>query len=549
VKVNKSITRTALFLVAAFDVCAIASVLLVGLGLAPKGFAIPLGLLLFVLACAMMAWMWQKMLVPMLRISSSAQAVLLNQTSDIESLVLPDEFALAEIALREAADPPRFISKLVEPAQAASDSTRDRFERELVHLVDRCKRRKEGAVLALVRIRFYDRISAAFGAEAAEQYAEAMTARLSSLYVAPTRVFRYERNVLAIVKIGILPDGFDGESEAIAATAIQAFQAPVRWREQALSSEAHIALAAYPRDADSASALQRAAAAALETIGNNAPSGKIQATDSSAREAREQMQMAERVRTAIATGEFEPYFQPVVNLRERRVEAVELLARWPGTNGRMTEPGKFLPVAEDTNQVTQLSNLLFMKAGQSMKAWRAHGIRIPVAVNVSGSMINPGLPAIVTTIMQRTGLPPELLEIEITETAIFHKPQEAEAVLRELSALGLSLSLDDFGTGYSSLSYLLKLPISKIKIDQSFTSRVMTDPVSLSIIRATISLADSLGHAVVAEGVSDREISTRLLELGCHLQQGFGFSPGLPSSDALQWITRWEASSQHTEAL
>jgi EAL domain-containing protein (putative c-di-GMP-specific phosphodiesterase class I) len=164
-------------------------------------------------------------------------------------------------------------------------------------------------------------------------------------------------------------------------------------------------------------------------------------------------------------------------------------------------------------------------------------------------MINPGLPAIVTTIMQRTGLPPELLEIEITETAIFHKPQEAEAVLRELSALGLSLSLDDFGTGYSSLSYLLKLPISKIKIDQSFTSRVMTDPVSLSIIRATISLADSLGHAVVAEGVSDREISTRLLELGCHLQQGFGFSPGLPSSDALQWITRWEASSQHTEAL
>ncbi len=542
--VRRSTSRGLLFLTAAFAICSLGSVLLLGLGLAPRIVAVPLGLLLLILASAIMVWIRKRVLLPMQKIAAGAETVLRNQTPAAEAAVYADEFGLAEAALKEAADPPRYIPPGGDPLAVAGGTTRERFERELSYLIERCERRGESAVLALARIRFFDRIAAAFGSSAADHYAEAMTARLSSLYAAPTRVFRYERNVLAILKIAMTSESVDHEAVDLAATATQAFRAPVRWREQSLSSEAHIALAAYPRDSDGAGSLLRSATAALETVTIDAPPGVVHATDRSARQARERLQMAERVRTAIATGEFEPYFQPVVNVEERRVKCVELLARWPGTNGRMTEPGQFLQVAEDSNQVTQLSSLLFTKAALSMKAWRAYGVRVPVAVNVSGTMITPALPGIITQIMQRTGLPAELLEVEITETAIFHRPEEARAILRELAALGLSLSLDDFGTGYSSLSYLMKLPISKIKIDQSFTSRIMTDHVSQSIVRATISLAKSLGHAVVAEGVADREISERLLDLGCVLQQGFSFSPGLPSAEALRWITQWEGAKK-----
>lgn len=486
-------------------------------------------------------WLYRLLLRPLRTLTAQASAILRTQTRDAESVRHDDELAVIQAALREAADPPRYVAAAGDATGVATTpSSRDRFERQLSHLIDRCERRGDSAVLALARIRFFDRIAAAFGSSAAEQYAEAMTARLSSLFAAPTHVFRYDRNVLVILKIALHPDAVANEVADLSATAIQAFKAPVRWREQSLSSEAHIALAAYPRDADSAGALLRAATAALETVAVDAPPGAVHATDRSARQARERLQMAERVRNAIASGEFEPYFQPVVDAAARRVECVELLARWPGTHGRMTEPYHFLQVAEDSNQVTQLSTLLFTKAAQSMKLWRACGVRVQVAVNVSGTMITPTLPAIVTQIMERTGLPVELLEIEITETAIFHRPEEARAILRELAGLGLSLSLDDFGTGYSSLSYLLKLPISKIKIDQSFTSRILSDRASESIVRATIGLAQSLGHKVVAEGVADREISERLLELGCPLQQGFCFSPGLPSAEALRWITRWQ---------
>ena len=541
--VRRSTGRGLLLLTAAFAVCAVGSVMLLGFGLAPRLLALPLGLLLLVLGTAIMFWTHRRVLQPLQRIATGAETVLRTHARAGEQASHHDEFELAISALKEAADPPRYLPS-PEESTGAGLSPRDRFERELSHLIDRCERRGESAVLALTRIRFFDRIAAAFGSAAAEHYAEAITARLSSLYVAPTRVFRYERNVLAILKIALTAEAVEHEAADLAATATQAYRAPVRWREQSLSSEAHIAVAAYPRDADSAGSLLRAATAALETVTIDAPPGIVHATDRSARQARERLQMAERVRAAIATGEFEPYFQPVVDVAERRVRCVELLARWPVSNGRMNEPHRFLQVAEESNQVTQLSTLLFSKAALSMKAWRAFGVRVPVAVNVSGTMINPSLPGLITQIMQRTGLPPELLEVEITETAVFHRPEEARAILRELSALGLSLSLDDFGTGYSSLSYLLKLPISKIKIDQSFTSRILTDHVSQSIVRATIGLAKSLGHAVVAEGVADREISERLTELGCHLQQGFCFSPGLPSAEALRWITQWEGAAK-----
>ena len=176
------------------------------------------------------------------------------------------------------------------------------------------------------------------------------------------------------------------------------------------------------------------------------------------------------------------------------------------------------------------------------RAWRDDGHELHVAVNTTvADLLDARLPADLAAALERHGLPPEALVLEVTETAILHDPIRIGDVLARVGALGVTVSLDDFGTGYSSLTHLKTLPVSEVKIDRSFVAGMGSDPTDAHIVRWTIGLVNGLGLRVVAEGVEDEATWQQLAALGCNLVQGYGLSRPIPGCDIEAFLKQWQA--------
>jgi diguanylate cyclase (GGDEF)-like protein len=235
------------------------------------------------------------------------------------------------------------------------------------------------------------------------------------------------------------------------------------------------------------------------------------------------------LRRAIAGGEFELHYQPLVNLSSGRVAALEALARWRHPRRGLLLPGEFIPLAEKTGLIVPLGAWALRQACADAARWPADTC---VSVNVSAVQIKgPGLVEAVLGALAASTLRPERLELEITEAALLTDTDAALATLRELRALGVRIAMDDFGTGYSSLSYLRKFPFDKIKIDRSFVRDIETCADSTAIVRAVTGLGANLGIATVAEGVETLAQLDRLRAEGCDQVQGYYFSRPVPAAD------------------
>jgi EAL domain-containing protein (putative c-di-GMP-specific phosphodiesterase class I) len=212
---------------------------------------------------------------------------------------------------------------------------------------------------------------------------------------------------------------------------------------------------------------------------------------------------------------------------------VEALVRWSHPERGLMSPEEFIEPAEHTGLIRPLTLWVVESALAEADSWRAAGLDVPVAVNLSVRAITPQLPRDLARFV--AGRSP-CLELEITETVGMEDADAALRVLKELTALGIRLSVDDFGTGFSSLAYLKRLPVSAIKIDRSFVMDMDRDGDDRAIVRSTIDLARHLGMEVVAEGVENAEALRDLRELGCDLAQGFAISPPLPAPELRRWL-------------
>jgi EAL domain-containing protein (putative c-di-GMP-specific phosphodiesterase class I) len=201
-------------------------------------------------------------------------------------------------------------------------------------------------------------------------------------------------------------------------------------------------------------------------------------------------------------------------------------------------PAEFISVAEDSGLILPIGEWVLRTAIQQMKAWMDAGLApMIMAINLSAAQFRHAhLPELVTRALADEGLAPEFLELELTESVAMDDPLAAIAVMDELRACGVRMSIDDFGTGYSSLSYLKRFQVYKLKIDQSFVSDLSADPESKAIVRAVISLADSLGMRTIAEGVETEEQLNFLREQGCHEVQGYYYSRPLLPEDFTQFV-------------
>jgi diguanylate cyclase len=219
------------------------------------------------------------------------------------------------------------------------------------------------------------------------------------------------------------------------------------------------------------------------------------------------------------------------------------LIRWRHPSRGLVPPNAFIPVAEETGLIVPIGDWVLRQACRQMRIWLDAGMTpVRVAVNLSAKQFrHADLAAVVKSALLEAQLEPGFLELELTESAVMHNPEQSAATLQTLSAMGVHISIDDFGTGYSSLSYLRRFPLDKLKIDRSFIRELMTNPDDGAIVRAIISLAHSLRLRVVAEGVETAEQLNFLRELGCDQYQGFHCSPAVPADSFISLIKRLRA--------
>jgi c-di-GMP-specific phosphodiesterase len=289
-------------------------------------------------------------------------------------------------------------------------------------------------------------------------------------------------------------------------------------------------------EAPDAAELLRRAELAVESAktagrGGAAAYGRALETDGLSR-----LAMESDLRGAIGRGEIVPFFQPVVRLETGAIAGFEALARWRHPRRGVMTPEEFLPLCDEMGLLVELGAHMMRAAARQLAEWRqAHRAagEITVSVNLStGEIHRDNLVQDVAELLAETGLPKGALKLEITESDIMRDPERAAVILRELRDAGAGLALDDFGTGFSSLSYLTRLPFDTLKVDRYFVRTMASNEGSAKIVRSVVNLGRDLSLEVVAEGVENAGMARRLLDIGCHYGQGYGYAPALSAQEA-----------------
>lgn len=232
------------------------------------------------------------------------------------------------------------------------------------------------------------------------------------------------------------------------------------------------------------------------------------------------------LRSGIPKGEFVPYYEQQIDLTTGRLHGFEVLARWESPTQGLVSPELFIPVAEETGMIGDMSMSIIRQAMDHGRDWDPS---LTLSVNISpGQLKDPWLAQKLVKLLVETGYPANRLEVEITESSLFENLSLAQSIVGSLKNQGIRLALDDFGTGYSSLAHLRALPFDRIKIDRSFVSSINQNPESAAIVNAITRLGDSLGLPITAEGIEDAEIAQRLRVLGVHKGQGWHFGKPMP---------------------
>ena len=328
------------------------------------------------------------------------------------------------------------------------------------------------------------------------------------------------------------------ELELLAARLLACAQEPLSVEELSLEIAASIGIARYPRDGRDAHTLLRRADVAMYAAKRD-QSGFRMYAPSQDHHARRQLSVVSDFRRALGSGEIVVHYQPIVELDELRVRGAEGLVRWEHPERGLLHPGRSCRRSSEPHLIGPLTHHVLDSALAQCADWRQAGMDLSVAVNLSvRNLLDRNLPKQIERQLAGHGLPPDALQLEITESMIMADPERALSTVSRLSGLGIHISVDDFGTGYSSLENLRRLPIDELKIDRSFVTPMLNDKSDLIIVRSTINLAHDLGLRIIAEGVEDAPTLDRLTLLGCDLAQGFHLSRPMSPENFTGWVAQ-----------
>ncbi len=394
------------------------------------------------------------------------------------------------------------------------------------------------AALMLMDLDRFKEVNDTFGHQFGDALLKQVAFRLQNQMRSGDVVARLGGDEFAVV----LPSTADAHSAAITARRIlNTLEQPFVVDAQVLEVGASIGIALYPEHGTDARTLLRRADVAMYESKQKQTGYSFHREDVDNRTA-DQMSLVVELRRAIERNELELHYQPKLHMRSGLVTRCEVLMRWNHPQRGLLSPAAFIPAAERTGLIRQMTDWLLDRALSQCRKWQDAGAPIHLALNVSAkSLLDQALPGKVQAALDRWEIDPRFLKIEITESSIMADPAHALAILSMLQSMGVRLSIDDFGTGYSSLTHLRELPIDEIKIDKSFVMGMTTSDADAAIVRTMIDLGHNLGKQVCAEGVEDEAMWNMLAGLGCDLAQGYWISRPKPAHELLEWLkkTSW----------
>jgi len=302
---------------------------------------------------------------------------------------------------------------------------------------------------------------------------------------------------------------------------------------------ASVGISVYPSDGEDAQSLLKYADLAMYHAKDLGKNNYQYYTESMKSAAFDRLTLEGELNKALEKDEFSVYYQTKLDVQSRKIIGMEALVRWKHPENALISPSGFIPLAEETGQIIAIDEWVLHTACLQNKAWHDAGFApMVIAVNLSTSHLeNRKLTKVVAQALRNSGLGPQYLELEITESKIMKNPVISIIVLNELKAMGVRIAIDDFGTGHSSLNYLRQIPLDYVKIDRSFVMNIATSPHDTAIIRSIITLAHSLDLKVIAEGVETEQQLEFLREHECDEVQGYLFSKPVTADIFTQLLT------------
>jgi len=326
------------------------------------------------------------------------------------------------------------------------------------------------------------------------------------------------------------------ESQHVADQLTLALRNPFELEQMVVDTQASIGIAQFPQHGAGVQSLLQKADVAMYRA-KEARTGVGHYDERHDHHSPAKLALTAELRTALEGVGIVVWYQPQLDFRTDKVLSLEALVRWKHPERGLLAPGSFVSMAEHTNLIKPLTQKVMKISLAQVAQWRSVGLDVAVAVNISAQvLVDRNFTDQVLAALQDAGVLPSRLKLEVTESALMTDPVVARAVLQELDRAGVEISIDDFGTGYSSLAYLADLPVSEVKIDQSFVSRMAAGSRETIIVNSTIDLAHHLGMRAIAEGVEDLSLLPELQSLGCDAAQGYGIARPLDGRSATLWL-------------
>jgi len=411
---------------------------------------------------------------------------------------------------------------------------REHIAKSLKHL----GRGKKLAVLCLDLDKFKD-VNDTLGHSVGDSLLCAVSKRLRDIVRDSDLVSRTGGDEFSIVQSGAEPPA--ATSAALAGRVVEALSVPFDLGDHHVVIGASVGVAIAPDDGHDVDQLLKNADMALYRAKDDGR-GRFHFFESEMDIKAQARRMLELdLRKAVAAGEFQVFYQPIVNLAENKISGFEALLRWNHPTRGRVQPDEFIPLAEDTGLIVAIGEWAIRQACAEAKKWPSD---LRVAVNVSPVQFrSKSLASSVMSALAASGLPANRFELEITEAVLMHNDDATLSVLHQLRSLGVRISMDDFGTGYSSLSYLRGFPFDKIKIDRSFVRDLIEKPDSIAIIRAVTGLGQSFGMTTTAEGVETQQQLDQMRAEGCTEAQGYFYGKPMPANEIAQLLAGTETTT------
>jgi diguanylate cyclase (GGDEF)-like protein len=408
------------------------------------------------------------------------------------------------------------------------------FNQRLEDAIAHASRQKEHVGVLFIDLDNFKVVNDTLGHNIGDMLLKSVSERISGTLRGSDCVCRIGGDEFAVI-LQELP----GHSEAavVAGKILNEMAQPLWLNDSEIYIGASIGISLYPDDAPDMNALLRCADVAMYYAKSRGKNNFQLFQQDMEGKALKRLALESAMRKALEKKEFVLHYQPQVDLASGKTLAVEALIRWPRPDLGIVGPSDFIPVAEESGLIIPIGEWVLRTACRQAKEWMDAGTPLRVAVNLSGRQFSDeNLVANILAITKETGLPPEMLELEITESMLMDNKDASVSKLEELKSAGFMLSVDDFGTGYSSMSYLKRFPIHALKIDRSFIQELPGNLDDAAITKAIVSMAQSLGLAIVAEGVETTGQMEFLRENGCKVSQGFFFGRAVPADQVVALI-------------